>query len=276
MTRVAVLGAAGRMGATVSAAVASAPGLQVVAAVDPAAAGGRLGEVAAASGCHVPGPAALVEVVPATAQLDADAIDVAVDFTVAVAARENLAWCAASGVHAVCGTTGFDDSDRHRLAELFGAPGGPNCVLAPNFSVGAAVLMRCAELAAPHFVSAELLELHHDRKRDAPSGTSLELARRIDEASRRPSSGAPPERTERLVLEGARGGTSAGGTHVHSVRLPGLLAHHEAVFGSPGELLTLRHDTTDRESFMPGVLLAVREVAKRPGLTVGLGELLDL
>ncbi|MGH9295405.1 MAG: 4-hydroxy-tetrahydrodipicolinate reductase, partial [Acidimicrobiales bacterium] len=187
-----------------------------------------------------------------------------------------MLWCAAHAVHAVCGTTGIGEED---VGEIRGAfeDSAANAVLAPNFSIGAVTMMACAALCAPHFAGVEIVERHHDQKRDAPSGTALATASRIG-ASRRArqsgSLGADP--TEDENLPGARGGVGDSGVHVHSVRLPGLVAHHEVVFGNPGETLTIRHDSTDRASFMPGVLLAVRRVAELPGLTVGLEGLLEL
>jgi|SRR5271165_1337263 len=268
MIRVGVFGAAGRMGATVCAAVLAAPDLELVAAVDPAAAGRQLDEAAGWRGSGLE--------IGASADALADArADVSVDFTVAEAARRNLQWCAEHGVHAVCGTTGLGESDLDRLRASF--TGGVNAVVAPNFSVGAALMMRCAELCAPLVSGAEVIELHHDRKRDAPSGTSIETVRRMQSA--RDAAGAgdwAPDPTESELLAGARGARADGGVHVHSVRLPGLLAHQEVLFGLQGETLSIRHDSFDRESFMPGVLLAVRRVAQTPGLTFGLGNLLGL
>jgi len=268
MIRVGVFGAAGRMGATVCSAVLAAADLELVAAVDPAAAGRPLEE---AAGCHASG----LEVAASPDALADACADVSVDFTFAGAARRNLQWCAAHGIHAVCGTTGFDESDLEHLRASFS--GGVNAVVAANFSIGAALMMRCAELCAPLVDGAEVIELHHARKRDAPSGTSIETIRRMQAA--RDAAGAgdwAPDPTEAEVLPGARGGRAPGGVHVHSIRLPGLLAHQEVLFGLQGETLSIRHDSFDRESFMPGVLLAVRRVAQLPGLTIGLANLLDL
>ncbi len=256
------------MGATVCAAVLSAPDLELVAAVDPAAAGRQLDAPAGHN------PSGLKIAASPDALADAGA-EVSVDFTFAEAARRNMQWCAEHNVHAVCGTTGFDQSDLERLRASFS--GGANAVVAANFSVGAALMMRCAELCAPLVIGAEVIELHHGRKRDAPSGTSLETIRRMQAA--RDGAGAgdwAPDPTEAEIVPGARGGRTEGGVHVHSVRLPGLVAHQEVLFGLEGETLSIRHDSFDRESFMPGVLLAVRRVAQLPGLTVGLGSLLDL
>jgi 4-hydroxy-tetrahydrodipicolinate reductase len=202
-------------------------------------------------------------------------VEVAVDFTVASAARSTLPWLADHGIHAVVGTTGLDADDLATLAAGFKG-GRANAVIAPNFAIGAVLLMRFSELAAPFMDGVEVIELHHDQKRDAPSGTALQTAARI--AAAREGGGAPPlgDATADMVLEGARGGSGAGGVRVHSVRLPGLVAHQEVIFGALGQSLTLRHDSYDRRSFMPGVLLAVRRVADLPGLTVGLDALLGI
>jgi 4-hydroxy-tetrahydrodipicolinate reductase len=299
-TRVAVFGAGGRMGATTCAAVAAAPDLELVAAVDPGAAGRSLADLAA-----IRGPAGTIVVADAAERLSAGAagaagaagvagaarvagsdaagggralgIDVAVDFTVRHAALDNLSWCADHGVHAVCGTTGFSHEDLRTIGEWFHAGGTANAVVAANFSIGAVLMMRCAALCAPHFDAVEVIELHHNRKRDAPSGTSLATVSRMEEARARAGAGPlPDDVTEVETLPGARGARSPGGVPVHSIRLPGLLAHQEVIFGSPGETLRLRHDSIDRVSFMPGVLLAIRRVPELGGLTVGLDSLLGL
>jgi 4-hydroxy-tetrahydrodipicolinate reductase len=215
-----------------------------------------------------------VEGVTIAAEVDALAAagaEVAVDFTHAAAARENLRWCAAHGVHGVVGTTGLSVEDLAELEKLFGA-GGANAVVAPNFAIGAVLMMRLAALAAPWMDTVEIIELHHDKKVDAPSGTALLTAARLAEA--RDSWGEDPTRTE--VLSGARGGAGPAGIRVHSVRLRGLVAHQEVLFGTTGQSLSIRHDSYDRSSFMPGLLLAVRQVGDRPGLTVGLEPLLGL
>ena len=254
--RVAVLGAGGRMGSAVCQAVAGDPELALVAAVDPHHAGTPAGAgVAVAAG------------VEAVAEAGAQ---VAVHFTLADAARENLRWCAAHGVHSVVGTTGLGTEDLAELAALHpGGGAGPNCLVAPNFAIGAVLMMRFAELAAPFFETAEVIELHHDGKADAPSGTALATAERMAAASA-DWAGDP---TVKAVLAGARGGRGAGGIPVHSVRLRGLVAHQEVLLGTTGQTLSIRHDTTDRSCFMPGVLLAVKAVGRRPGLTVGLDAL---
>ena len=266
MIRVGVLGAAGRMGRTVCEAVAAADGMQLCAAVDPAAAGtgvaDLIGEAAA-------GDAGGVTVAPSAGALVSAGAEVGVDFTVLESARENLAHLAGAGVHAVVGTTGFGPDDLERFAGLFDRS---NCVIAPNFAVSAVLAMRFAELAAPLFDSAEVIELHHDAKVDAPSGTAMMTAERMAAASGRWN----PDPTQAELLPGARGGVGPAGIRVHSVRLAGLVAHQEVILGAQGQTLTIRCDSVDRSSFMPGLLLAVRAVAERPGLTVGLEPLLGL
>jgi 4-hydroxy-tetrahydrodipicolinate reductase len=196
-------------------------------------------------------------------------VEVAVDFTVLDAARQNLAWLAEHAVHAVVGTTGFSEDDLDRFRASFTSS---NCLIAPNFAIGAVLMMRFAELAAPHFETAEIIELHHDQKIDAPSGTAMRTAERMAEASG--SWGDDP--TTQLVVPGARGASGPAGIHVHSVRLRGMVAHQEVLLGTTGETLSIRHDSYDRSSFMPGVVLAVTEVADRPGVTIGLDPLLGL
>jgi 4-hydroxy-tetrahydrodipicolinate reductase len=255
--RVGVFGAGGRMGATVCRAVAEVPDLELVAAVDPACEGHSVEGVTVASGPEA---------------LGAAGAEVAVDFTAAEAARENMRWCAGKGVHAVVGTTGLSDADYEEASRLFAPGGRANAVIAPNFAVGAVIMMRLAELAAPFFETAEIVELHHDGKVDAPSGTALLTARRMAAAS----SEWAPDPTKTLALEGARGGKGPGGIRIHAVRLRGLVAHQEVLLGTAGQSVSIRHDSYDRTSFMPGVLLAVRQVGERPGLTVGLDGLLGI
>jgi 4-hydroxy-tetrahydrodipicolinate reductase len=262
MIRVGVFGAAGRMGSTVCQAVHDAPDLELVAAVDPFHSGIDLQQLG------VSGTQIQVSAKPDAFE-KADA-DVAVDFTVAEAARENLRWCAAHGVHAVVGTSGFADDDLADVGELF-AGGTANAVIAPNFAIGAVLMTRFAELAAPFFESAEIIELHHEHKVDAPSGTAVHTAQRMAAASKQ----WVEDPTTKVVAEGARGGT-VDGIHIHALRLRGLVAHQEVVLGTTGQTLTIRHDTIDRSSFMPGVLLAIRKVVDTPGLTVGLDRLLGL
>ena len=254
MIRVGVLGAAGRMGSTVCAAVEADPELELVAAVDAHGAGNVVAGLTVATDL---------------ATLRAAAAEVVVDFTVADAARENLRSIAGWGMHAVIGTTGLTEND---LGMLRGAFISSNAIVAANFANGAVLMMRFAEMAAPFFESAEVLEFHHDQKIDAPSGTALVTAQRMAAASAQWAS----DPTLHEVLPGARGGTGPAGIHVHSVRLRGLVAHQEVLLGTTGQWLTIRHDTTDRSSFMPGVLLACKRIAQYPGLTLGLDAYLGL
>jgi 4-hydroxy-tetrahydrodipicolinate reductase len=261
MFKVGVVGAGGRMGQEVCRAVTGAPDMELVAAVDPA---------------HVGGDASGHTIVGEVNALSDLGTEVVVDFTVAQAVRHNVPHYAHQGIHAVIGTTGLSGDDLATLGEQFGGS-GPNAIVAANFAVGAVLLLHFARLAAPLMDGVEVIELHHDAKRDAPSGTALQTARAIEEGRRAAGSAPlPPDPTTDLVLPGARGAEGPGGVHLHSVRLPGLVAHEEVIFGAPGQSLSIRHDSYDRVSFMPGVLLAVRTVGDRPGVTVGLEALLGL
>ena len=262
MIRVGVFGAGGRMGTTVCRAVLEAPDLELVAAVDPLHAGIDLDQI----GLH---DTHLQIAAKASALRDAGA-DVAVDFTVIDAARENIVWCAENGVHAVVGTTGFGEDELADLGDRF-ARSPANAVIAPNFAIGAVLMMRFAELAAPYFESVEIIELHHDQKIDSPSGTAVLTAQRIAAASK--EWGDDP--TTKVVAEGARGGL-VDGIPVHALRVRGMVASQEVLLGTTGQTVSIRHDTYDRSSFMPGVLLAVRAVREKAGLTVGLDALLGL
>jgi 4-hydroxy-tetrahydrodipicolinate reductase len=251
--RVAVFGAAGRMGREVCRTVAAADDLELVAAVDP----------------HHSGEVEEVRVVADAAAIETARPEVAIDFTQPDAVMGNARWCLAHGVHVVIGTTGLQPDDVDELARLAAADDA-NAIVAPNFAIGAVLMMRFAEQAAKLLGAAEIVELHHDGKKDAPSGTALTTARRI--AAARGGSWTGPGGDD--AHPGARG-TEVDGVRIHAVRLPGLLAHQEVILGGPGQTLTIRHDSTDRSSFMPGVLMAVRAVGDRPGLTIGLDPLLD-
>lgn len=254
MIDVAVSGAAGRMGRLVAEAVEHAEDLRLAAAYDPAGTGIRVGGVDVAD--------------------DPDALsgaDVVVEFTTPDVVMQNLDRWRALDLHAVVGTSGFDEGRLAALREQWGS-GPPNCLVVPNFSIGAVLMMKFAEMAAPHFEASEIVELHHDRKADAPSGTALATAARMNQAGGRQARAT--ESTE--LVRGARG-ANADGVRVHAVRLPGLLAHQEVMLGSNGETLTIRHDTSDRVAFVPGVLLGIRGVSGlgRP-VSVGLEGLLGL
>lgn len=242
--RVGVLGAAGRMGGHVVTAVDEADDLHLAAAID-------LGD-------------------PLDRLSDAG-VEVAVDFTTPDAVLGNIRYCIDHGISAVVGTTGFTEGRLVEVRDWLGPDPEVSVVVVPNFALGAVLLMRFARMAAPYFESVEIIELHHPDKVDAPSGTAVHTAQAIAHARReRP---AQPDATTQ-AMDGARG-ADVDGVRVHSVRLRGLVAHEEVLLGNPGEVLSLRHDSLDRASFMPGVLLAVRRAASRPGLTVGLESLLD-
>ncbi|MBA4025194.1 MAG: 4-hydroxy-tetrahydrodipicolinate reductase [Gordonia sp.] len=199
---------------------------------------------------------------------------VVVDFTHPDAVMANLEFLVENGIHAVVGTTGFDYERLDTVRGWLADHPGVGVLIAPNFAIGAVLSMRFAQQAARFFDSVEVIELHHPHKADAPSGTAYRTARLIGEA--RTAAGVPlsPDATS-TELDGARG-AEVDGVRVHSVRLAGLVAHQEVLFGTQGETLTIRHDSIDRTSFVPGVLLGVRAIADRPGLTVGLDELMDL
>ncbi len=260
--RIGVFGAAGRMGAEVCRAVIADPDLALVAAVDPFRARINLHEIVGATAPD------LVFAASSDAMLAAG-VDVAIDFTSADASRENLEWCAVNGVHAVVGTTGFSTDDLNRFRESFVRS---NCIIAPNFAIGAVLMMRFAEMAAPFFETAEVIEYHHDQKVDSPSGTAIATLQRMAAAK----SSWAPDPTEKEIYPGSRGGEGPSGIRVHAVRMRGMVAHQEVVLGTTGQTLVIRHDTTDRTSFMPGVILAAKRISGCPGLTLGLDALLDL
>ena len=253
MIRVGVVGAAGRMGATVCDAVAAAEGLELAAAIDLVGGGGSVHGVDVRSDLR-----ALVDA----------GCQVVVDFTVAEAARATLPFLALHGIHAVVGTTGFSGADLESFRSAFT---GSNCLVAANFAIGAVLMMKFAEQAAPYFETAEIIEFHHNAKADAPSGTALATAQRMAAASSEWA--ADPTRHE--VVPGARGGVGPGGIRVHGVRMVGMTASQEVILGTAGQTLVIRHDSNDRVSFMPGVVLACRRVAGLPDrLTLGIDSLL--
>ena len=277
--RVGVLGATGRMGQATCKAVLDAPDLDLVAVVARATGAGRpLNQV-------VPGvPEGLLLGEDLSDFVAAEA-EVVVDFSRPEATAAAVAELVPEGVHLVSGTSGLPARLLDDLAALAGEAGHGNAVWAPNFALGAVLAMHFAAVAGRFYPAAEVIELHHQGKADAPSGTALQTARAIGAARGGPGDrpGGPPANRERAPrpaggtesVAGARGGEIEG-VRVHSVRLPGLVAHQEIIFGGQGEVLTLRHDSLDRSSFMPGVLLAVQAVTTRAGLTVGLEPLLGL
>jgi len=243
--RVGVLGAKGKVGATMVKAIQDVDDLTFSVGVDE---GDPLSELVQAE------------------------TDVAIDFTHPAVVMDNLKFLIDNGIHAVVGTTGFTDSRLGQVEEWLAAKPDVAVLIAPNFAIGAVLSMHFAQQAARFFESVEVIELHHPNKADAPSGTAVRTARLIA-ASRK---GLPPNPDATSTgLEGARG-AEVDGIAVHSVRLAGLVAHQEVLFGGPGETLTIRHDSIDRTSFVPGVLLAVRKIREFAGLTVGIEQLLDL
>jgi 4-hydroxy-tetrahydrodipicolinate reductase len=199
--------------------------------------------------------------------------DVIVDFTTPEVVMATLEHCIQQGVHCVVGTTGFDESRLAQLRTWLSAAPEVNVLVAPNFGIGAVLMMQFAQLAAPYFESVEIIELHHPDKIDAPSGTARRTAELISQARRERAIAASPDATTQEI-DGARG-ANVEDVRVHSVRARGLVAHQEVIFGGLGETLTIRHDSMDRSSFMPGVLLAVESIAAHPGLTVGLDSFLS-
>lgn len=245
--RIGVLGARGRMGQQVCQAVVAADDMDLVAAVD---AGDWLFSVA-----------------------DGGA-QVLVDFTHPDVVMDNVRFAIDQGIHAVVGTTGFTDERLDTIREWLADTPKLGVLVAPNFAIGAVLSMRFAQLAAPHYESVEIVELHHPEKVDAPSGTAVRTAQLIAAARATAGLDPVPDATTQAI-DGARGAV-VDGVHVHAVRAAGLVAHQEVLFGTTGETLSIRHDSFDRASFMPGVLLGIREIASRPGLTVGLEPLLGL
>ena len=245
--RVGVLGALGRVGAEVCRAVDEAPDMELVARIDA--------------------DDALDDLM----QADAEAV---VDFTHPDVVMDNLRFCIEHGLHAVVGTTGFDEQRLDTLRGWLESSPATGVLVAPNFSIGAILMMRFARVAAPFYESVEVVELHHPDKADAPSGTARRTAELIAAARRDAGAGQMPDATS-TSLEGARG-ASVDDVRVHSVRLRGLVAHQEVLLGGLGETLTIRHDSIDRSSFTPGVLTGLRAIAEHPGLTVGLENFLDL
>ena len=239
---------------TVCAAVAIDPTLDLVAAVDPFADGEGIHGVT----------------VSRDLQALADAqCQVVVDFTVADAARATLPWLAERGIHAVVGTTGFSADDLDTFRADFTSS---NCLIAANFAISAVLMMHFAEIAAPFFETAEIIEFHHDAKVDAPSGTAVTTAQRMAAVSDQWA----PDPTRDVKFDGARGGEGPAGIRIHSVRMRGMNAHQEVILGSNGQTLTLRQDSYDRLSFMPGVVLACKHIAEHPGLTLGLDPFLGI
>lgn len=245
--KVGVLGAGGKVGEQVCRSVDAADDMNLVASID---ADDEINELVSAG---------------------AEAV---VDFTHPDVVMDNLKFCIDHGIHAVVGTTGFDDARLDQLRNWLSGSSGTGVLVAPNFSVGAILMMRFAAEAAPFYESVEVVELHHPDKADAPSGTARRTASMIAAARREAGTGPIPDATS-TSLDGARG-ADVDGIRVHGLRIRGLVAHQEVILGGSGETLTIRHDSLDRVSFMPGVLLGLRKIQDAPGLTIGLEEFMGL
>ena len=245
MVKVGVLGAKGKMGSQVCRTVEATDGLELVAALDQ---GDDLEQLKGAQ--------------------------VVVDFTRPEVVMDNLKWCIEHGIHAVVGTTGFDTERLETLRTQLAASPDTGVLIAANFSIGAVLMMQFAAKAAKYYESVEIIELHHPNKVDAPSGTARRTAELIA-AARQEAGAAPIPDATTTALDGARG-ADVDGIRVHGIRLRGLIAHQEVLFGDVGETLTIRHDSMDRESFMAGVVVGIRRIVDTPGLTVGLEHFLDL
>lgn len=247
MIKVGVLGAQGKVGSAVVAGVKKADDLELAAEINK---GDSL--------------QTLVD----------EGVDVIVDFTTPNAVMDNLEFCINNGIHCVVGTTGFDDARYQQVRDWCAANEGVGVLIAPNFAISAVLTMAFARQAAPFFESAEVVEFHHPNKLDAPSGTAVKTAQGIAQARKEAGMDAMPDATEQ-ALDGSRG-ADVDGVPVHAVRMQGMVAHEEVIFGTTDQSLTIRQDSYGRESFVPGVLTGVREVANRPGLTIGLDEYLGL
>lgn len=264
MIRVGAIGACGRMGLMLCKAVVETGDLGLVAAIDSSHVGESIGSLIGHSKVDI----RISDELDTLLQAE---VEVAVDFTHPDVVLENTRWCVAHAVNLVVGTTGLSAEDLEGIrAQIEGEGGESNVLVAPNFALGAVLMQAFAGIAARYFPAAEIIELHHEGKADAPSGTSLSTARRVL-AERSGEYHGPATES----VEGVRGGDLEG-VRVHSVRLPGLVAHQEVIFGGQGQTLSIRHDSMDRSSFMPGVLMAIRAISTLPGLTVGLERLLDL
>lgn len=264
IVRVAVCGAAGRMGREVVRALAREDGLKLVGAVDPHSPGADAGVLAGLDPLGVTVSGDLEEM------LEEANPRVMVDFTAPAAVAANARTAIRAGVHPVIGTTGMNSEDLAELRRLC-AETGVGGFVAPNFAVGAVLMMKFAEMTAKFMPAVEIIELHHDQKADAPSGTAIKTAEMISSAR---GGYRQPSATKVLKIDGVRGGNYDGGIRIHSVRLPGLVAHQEVIFGGLGQTLSIRHDSISRESFMPGVLLAVRRVVGLREMVVGLENLI--
>ncbi len=263
--KIAVVGAGGKMGREVCKAISGEPDFQLVCAIDPRYKGLSLKQL-------LPEAKVDLNLTDDLRSLIHTGAEVLVDFTNAGAARGTLEFALRNGIHAVVGTTGFNQEDLDHF-QKWAQEGNAHCLIAPNFSIGAILMMKCAAMVARYMGECEIIELHHPQKLDAPSGTAIRTASLIAESI--VSSKVNPSDDSGCEERPSRG-EDREGIRIHSVRLPGLVAHQEVIFGSQGQTLSIRHDTTDRSSFMPGVILALRNIEQHPGLTVGLENWLDI
>lgn len=247
MTKVGVLGAKGRVGTAIVAAVEADENLTLAAALDAT---------------------------DDLQQLVDNGVEVVVDFTVPDAVMGNMEFCVKHGIHAVVGTTGWTEERYNQVREWLKESPETGVLVAPNFAISAVLTMKFAEIAAPFFESAEVIELHHPNKKDAPSGTAVHTAEGIAKARQQAGMGAQPDATEQ-TLDGARG-ADVDGIPVHAVRMTGMVAHEQVIFGTRGQSLTIKQDSYDRDSFVPGVLIGVEKISSNPGLTIGLESFLGL
>lgn len=261
MINVVVTGAAGKMGRELCRAVLDDPDTNLVGAVDVTEIGADVGELLGRASIGV-------KIGTLEDALEGGEANVLVDFTHAAAVMENVRTAANAHVHLVIGTTGLSEDDKAEIRKLC-MENNVHAIIAANFAIGAVLMMKFSELAARYMNRAEIIELHHDQKRDAPSGTAMQTAKLIGAKIK------GPKVESEEILAGARGGKHEN-VRIHSVRLPGFVAHQEVIFGGIGQSLTVRHDSIDRTSFMPGVLMAVKAVLEYPGVTVGLDKIMDL
>ena len=267
--RIGLIGAAGRLGSVLAAGIAATEDLELVAAVSPSHSGRALGDVVRA--LPEGSDAASLVVADDLDALTAAQVEVAIEVTGPATVGAHLRWLLEHGIHAVVGATGLDDVDLEAARRLVDA-GPARAIVVPNFSIGAVLVERFAAEAARHLPHVEIIELHHDRKVDAPSGTAIATAAAIGRA--RGGDVPPPAGVDGPAVAPGSRGSLQHGVPVHAVRLPGLLAHEEVLIGGEGQLLTLRHDTTDRTAFVAGAVLACRRVADLDGLAIGLGTLI--
>lgn len=262
MIKVGVIGASGKMGRQVVEAISNDPKLQFSAAVDKSNIGSDSGEIAGLKSNSI-------KIEDSAKKAASTGSEVMVDFTHPLTVMKNINEVLTNGMHMVVGTTGITEDNLKEIEEI-SKNNSRNIFIAPNFAIGAVLMMEFSKKAAKYMDEVEIIELHHPQKADAPSGTALKTAKDMEGIINEKEA-----REEKLSLDGARGG-STGNINIHSIRLPGLVAHQEVIFGGLGQTLTIRHDSMDRTSFMPGIMLAIKEVVNRSGLTYGLENLLDM